>query len=123
MLRSTRWLVFLTLLFPAGGFGAGGHGPQLTAQQQLGRRLYEQSCGICHVRPTLVAGMYGPELSKINMGGNADVLRHIITNGTERMPAFKYQFTAKQIDAIVSYIRILPPGHQDSPAAPPAKAQ
>jgi mono/diheme cytochrome c family protein len=35
---------------------------RLDEREKLGRRLLEQSCGVCHTRPTLVAGMYGPEL-------------------------------------------------------------
>ena len=69
------------------------HSNHLTPQQQLGRRLFEQSCGICHTRPTLVSGMFGPELSKNTMGGSDEVLKVIIGNGTQRMPGFKYMFT------------------------------
>ena len=84
----------------------------LTDQQALGRRLYEQSCGICHTRPTLVAGLYGPELSKVSAGGREEVVRETITNGTPRMPAFKYTYDANQIAAIAAYLMTLPPGHQ-----------
>jgi len=85
----------------------------LSDQQQLGRRLYEQSCGVCHTRPTLVAGLYGPELSQISAGGREDAMRGVITNGTPRMPAFKYTYDATQIAAIASYLMTLAPGHQD----------
>ncbi len=101
-------------------WAAGGHHANpLTPQQQLGRRLFDQSCGICHTRPTLVSGMFGPELSKHTMGGSDEVLRVIISNGTQRMPGFKYMFTPEQIAAIASYVKTLQPGNQDSPAAPP----
>jgi mono/diheme cytochrome c family protein len=95
----------------------------LNVQQQLGRRLFEQSCGVCHTRPTLVSGMYGPELSKLNLGGQEDLLRTFISNGTERMPGFRYTYTPDQIAAIAAYIKTLPPGTQDIPTArAPAKA-
>jgi len=95
----------------------------LSDQQKLGRRLFEQSCGVCHTRPTLVSGMYGPELSRINMGGQEELLRTFISNGTARMPGFKYTYTPEQIAAIAAYIKTLPPGNQDIPTArPPAKA-
>ena len=84
----------------------------LNPQQALGRRLYEQSCGVCHTRATLVAGMYGPELSKISAGGSEDIMRETITNGTPRMPAFKYTYDATQIAAIAAYLMTLAPGHQ-----------
>jgi mono/diheme cytochrome c family protein len=85
----------------------------LNPQQALGRRIYEQSCGICHTRPTLVAGLYGPELSKETAGGREEVIRDIITNGTPRMPAFKYTYDAVQIAAVAAYLLTLPPGHQN----------
>jgi hypothetical protein len=70
--------------------------------QQLGRRLFEQSCGVCHTKPTLTSPLFGPQLSKQSLGGNADALRQIIGNGTPRMPGFKYHFQPAQIDAIVA---------------------
>ena len=91
---------------------------RLNAQQALGRRLYEQSCAVCHTRPTLVSGMYGPELSKNSAGGSEEAMRAVITNGGPRMPAFKYTYDATQIAAIASYLMTLSPGHE---AATPAQ--
>src|SRR5437868_4502047 len=88
----------------------------LNAQQQLGRRLYEQSCGVCHTRPTLVSGMYGPELNKQSADGREDIIRETITNGTPRMPAFKYTYDATQVAAIAAYLMTVEPGHQNVPA-------
>ena len=116
---STAMVLLLLAGAPQMPFAADHHPNHLTPQQQLGRRLFEQSCGVCHTRPTVLASLYGPELSKINMGGSEEVLRLIISNGTQRMPGFKYQFTPEQIGAIVAYIKTLPPGTQDSPTAPP----
>jgi mono/diheme cytochrome c family protein len=121
MKRSAR-VVFIILLalVPQGVFAAEDH---LNDQQKLGRRLFEQSCGVCHTRPTLVSGMYGPELSKINLGGQEELLRTFISNGTARMPGFKYTYSPEQIAAIAAYIKTLPPGTQDFPTArTPAKA-
>ena len=39
-------------------------------------------------------------------------MRGIITDGTPRMPAFKYHFNEKEIAAIAAYLAILPPGTQ-----------
>ena len=91
----------------------------LDAQQALGRRLYEQSCAVCHTRPTLVSGMYGPELSKNSAGGNEAAIREVITNGGPRMPAFKYTYDGTQIAAIASYLMTLSPGHEQ--ATPPQR--
>jgi len=86
--------------------------------QKLGQRLFEQSCGVCHTRPTLVSGLYGPALSKDAGGGRADVVRDVISNGTPRMPGFKYTYDAGQIAAIAAYLEIMP-----VPAAAPAPAR
>src|SRR5438552_216222 len=95
--------------------------PALSEQQTLGQRLFETSCGICHTRPTLVAGMYGPELNKDTAGGREDVIRGVITDGTPRMPGFKYTYSADQIAAIAAYVKILPPGNQAASIPPPAR--
>ena len=92
--------------------GASAADVQLNQTQMLGRRLVDQHCGVCHTRPTLVSGMYGPELSRETAGGNQEVVRGIVTDGTPRMPGFKHMFNAEQIAAIAAYLAVLPPGHQ-----------
>jgi mono/diheme cytochrome c family protein len=87
--------------------------PELNDQQKLGWRLYETSCGVCHTRPTLISGMYGPELNKNSAGGDEQIMRETIANGTPRMPGFKYTYSAEQIAAIAAYVKTLPPGHQN----------
>ncbi len=89
----------------------------LNQQQKLGRRLCEQSCGVCHTRPTLISGMYGPELSKESAGGREDLMREIISNGTPRMPGFKYNYNSAQIAAIAAYLKTMPPGTHNPPTA------
>ena len=93
---------------------------QLNETQKLGERLVNTHCGVCHTRPTLVSGMYGPELSRETAGGNQEVIRGIVTDGTPRMPGFKYMFNAEQIAAIAAYLAVLPAGHQKM-TVPPAK--
>jgi len=85
---------------------------ELNQTQMLGRRLVDQHCGVCHTRPTLVSGMYGPELSRETASGNQEVVRGIVAEGTPRMPGFKYFFNTEQIAAIAAYLAVLPPGHQ-----------
>jgi len=89
-------------------------------QRLLGLRLFNQSCRVCHTKPTLLSGLYGPALSMNTLGGNADAIRAFISNGTARMPGFKYDFTPAQIDAIVAYVKTRPVTAQAAPA--PAKA-
>jgi len=86
-------------------------------QVKLGERLANQSCVVCHFAPQITSGTYAPALSKDSLGGKADVIHEVIANGTPRMPGFKYQFKPQQIDAIVAYIKTLPP----APTAPPPR--
>jgi mono/diheme cytochrome c family protein len=88
--------------------GAAAQQDNLTDQQKMGRRVFAQSCGVCHLPPTLGAKTYGPPLNKDAGGGDDDVMREFITNGTPRMPAFKYYLKPDQIDAIISYMRTVP---------------
>src|SRR5207253_11345027 len=86
---------------------------RLSDAQRLGRRLFEQSCGICHTKPTLASGLYAPALSRETLGGRSEVIREIVGNGTPRMPGFKYNFGPDEIDAVVAYLQTLPPSQGD----------
>jgi mono/diheme cytochrome c family protein len=88
-----------------------------TDQQLLGMRLFNQSCRVCHTKPTPSSPQYGPVLSMDTLGGNADVMREVIGNGTPRMPGFKYHFKPAEIDAIVAYVKTMP---TPSPSPTPA---
>lgn len=89
-------------------------------QVKLGERLANQSCVVCHFSPQITSGTYAPALSKDSLGGKADVMHEVIANGTPRMPGFKYQFKPQQIDAIVAYIKTIPPA---AAATPPRKTR
>jgi mono/diheme cytochrome c family protein len=89
---------------------------QESGGQQLGLRLFNQSCRVCHTKPTLLSPQYGPTLSMNTLGGNADIMSEVISNGTPRMPGFKYDFNSAQIDAIVAYIKTIPTPAQTAPA-------
>jgi mono/diheme cytochrome c family protein len=88
----------------------------LSEAQQLGMRLYNQSCVVCHAKPQITSGQYGPTLSQESAGGREEVMRDVIANGTPRMPGFKFQFEPPQIAAIVAYLKTVPA----PPPAPPA---
>ena len=64
-------------------------GDGLNDQQRLGRQIFAQSCGVCHLRPSLNVRTYGPLLSKASTGGDNGRMRNTILEGTTRMPAFK----------------------------------
>jgi mono/diheme cytochrome c family protein len=109
------WLALILLAgMPHGVIAAEA---RLNEQQKLGWRLFEQSCGVCHTRPTLVARMFGPELSRESAGGREELMREIISNGTARMPGFRHMYNPAQIAAIAAYLKTLPPGTQDLPTA------
>ena len=97
----------------ANGQQAGGN---LSDQQKMGRQVFAQSCGVCHLPPSLGARTYGPALNKDAGGGDDDVMREFITNGTPRMPAFKYYLKPEQIEAIISYVRTVPVQAAAAPA-------
>ncbi|HEX9462734.1 MAG TPA: cytochrome c [Alphaproteobacteria bacterium] len=82
--------------------------PPLNDQQKLGQRLFTQSCMVCHTKPQITSGMYGPPLSKESAGGDVEVMRTVIADGTPRMPGFKYHFTSAQIDALAQYLKTVP---------------
>jgi len=95
----------------------------LNDKQLLGRNLFAQSCVVCHVKVQLTTlGHYGPVLSKMSLGGQEDLMREFISNGTPNMPGFKYHFRPDQIDAIVAYLKTLPvpaPAGAPAPSNPP----
>lgn len=91
-------------------------GGDLNDAQKLGRSLFVQSCGVCHLKPQLTAVQYAPVLSKDSLGGNESTLREVIANGTPRMPGFKYQFDQDQIAAIAAYLRTVPAAATEAPA-------
>ena len=112
-------VVLLLLLASASGF-AQQTGDGLNDQQRLGRRIFAQSCGVCHLRPSLNVRTYGPLLSKAATGGDEGRMRNIILEGTTRMPAFKYYLQSDQVDAIIAYVRTIPAPAAAAEAAPAA---
>ena len=88
--------------------GASAQQPQLNDTQQLGQSLFVQSCGVCHLKPQLTSVQFAPVLSRESLGGQEDVMRQVIANGTPRMPGFKHHFEPPQIDAIVAYLMTIP---------------
>ena len=102
--------------FTAAASAAKAQPGDLDETQRLGRQVFAQSCGICHLQPSLGVKTYGPMLNKASTAGNDEVMRAFIVNGSERMPAFKYTLKPAEIDAIVAYLRTVP-----APAAPDAR--
>lgn len=80
----------------------------LTPTQLLGRRIFQQRCGVCHTQPTPGSAIYGVSLYKDLVDGNEDMIRDYIRNGSKRMPGFKYGLEPSEIDAIVEYLKTVP---------------
>ena len=112
MMRTASVLVVLLL----GSSAAFAQADGLDDKQRQGRMLLAQSCGVCHLPPSLNAKTYGPPLNKAAGGGDDDIMREYINNGTPRMPAFKYYLKPDEIDAIIAYVRTVP-----VPGAAPAR--
>ena len=111
----TRYALALSFLLTAGVPAALAQQASdgLTDQQRLGRQLLSQNCGVCHLPPSRNARTYGPMLHKGSSGADDALMRKIMTEGTPRMPAFKYTLQASDIDAIMAFVRTVP-------APPPA---
>jgi mono/diheme cytochrome c family protein len=104
-----KQIVWFGLLLLASGQAASAQpADNLTDQQKLGRQVFAQSCGVCHLPPSLGAKTYGPPLNKEAGGGDNDVMREFVENGTPRMPGFKFYLKPQEIDAIISYVRTVP---------------
>ena len=86
-----------------------------TDTEREGLRLFSQSCGVCHTVVQQRTRQYGPVLSRDTLGGDEDLIREYIANGTPRMPGFRYYFDPAQINAIVAYLKTVPPS-QSTPA-------
>jgi mono/diheme cytochrome c family protein len=82
--------------------------------QREGLRLFSQSCGVCHTVVQQRTRQYGPVLSRETLGGDEELIREYISDGTPRMPGFRYYFEPTQIGSIVQYIKTIAP--------PPASA-
>ena len=102
----------------AGAQPAGGN-QTLDDRQLLGMRLFNQSCRVCHTKPQMTSPLYGPELSQNSAGGSEETMRDVISNGTPRMPGFKYHFEPAQIEAIVAYLKTNPPSAAPAPPSAP----
>jgi len=102
----------------AGTSSASAQPAALSAKELSGMQLFNQHCRVCHTKPLLTSGQYGPTLSKSSLGGDAQALHDFIANGAPRMPGFKYSFAPTEIDAVVAYLKTVPT--PDAPAPAPA---
>jgi mono/diheme cytochrome c family protein len=99
------------VLLAAGSFPAAAQqsGPVLDSQQLEGLRHFNQACRVCHTKPQMASPQYAPVLNGASLGGSEAAMRVHIAKGTERMPGFRYHFKPAEIDAIVAYLKSVPP--------------
>jgi len=81
------------------------------ASAQNGKNIYSSKCAICHgpdgrgdspVGKSLkVADLHSADVQKLS---DAD-LKTVISNGKNKMPAFKGKLTDAQINDVISYVR------------------
>lgn len=114
MKRSISFVLLILSVFSAFPFMALAQesNPPVTLndQQILGRRVFQQRCAVCHTQPFPGARRYGPALHKVIVTGNEETIHQFIMNGSKgKMPAFKYTLEPKEIDAIVEFLKTVPP--------------
>src|SRR5499427_10328782 len=97
-------------------FAQGVPDASLSDTQREGLRLFSQSCGVCHTLVQQRTRQYGPVLSRETLGGDEELIREYIGNGTPRMPGFRYYFAPDQISSIVQYIKTVAPPAQPAGA-------
>ena len=107
-MRTAVPIVACVVALWTGGASAQQAGDNLNEVQRHGRQLLAQSCGVCHLSPSLNARTYGPALNKAAANGDDSIMREYIQNGTPRMPAFKHYLKDNEIDAIIAYVRTVP---------------
>ena len=113
-------LLLLLAAWPQSASAQPAAEPALNAKEIQGQALFAQHCVVCHLRTQITSpGQYGPPLSKATLGGQDDLIREYISDGTPRMPGFKYNFRPEQIDTIVAFVKTLPVPAPAPPATPP----
>jgi mono/diheme cytochrome c family protein len=117
MMRSAGLFLLLLAAWPQ---AASAQEPTLNDKERQGQALFAQHCVVCHFRTQITSpGQWGPPLSKATLGGDESLIREYITDGTPRMPGFKYNFQPEQIEAIAAFVKTLPTPAPAPPAAPP----
>lgn len=99
---------------PSRASAEGAPDAAFTDVEREGLRLFSQSCGVCHTPVQQRTKQYGPVLSRETLGGDEEAMRDYIGKGTPLMPGFRFNFEPAQINAIVQYIKTIPP--QAAPA-------
>lgn len=92
--------------------------PTLTDEEQTGRALWVQRCAYCH------DGVGGPSYNTMGpwLGAETiqkfgeDTVRNFTLNGDVRMPAFRYQLDAQQLNDLIAFIKTVPSSEKPTAA-------
>jgi len=103
------WAAVFVVASASAVFAQGAPDASFNDAQRDGLRLFSQSCGVCHTVVQQRTRQYGPVLSRETLGGDEELIREYISNGTPRMPGFRYYFEPTQINSIVQYINTIAP--------------
>jgi mono/diheme cytochrome c family protein len=114
-MRPSILVAVCVVVFASVAFGQTSPDASFSDAQKVGLRLFSQSCGVCHTPVQQRARQYAPTLSRETLGGDEELIREYISNGTPRMPGFRFNFEPEQIAAIAQYLKTVPP--QATPAA------
>jgi len=116
--KPMRWVLAAAFMIASASrvFAQGTPDASYNDTQREGLRLFSQSCGVCHTLVQQRTRQYGPILSRETLGGDEDLIREYISNGTPRMPGFRYYFEPTQISSIVQYIKTVAPPAQPAGA-------
>jgi mono/diheme cytochrome c family protein len=104
-MKRSACLVSLLLAVSAHAQQAAG---TLNETQQLGRQVFAQSCGVCHLPLARNAKTYGPLLNRASASGTDALMRAFIVNGSDRMPSFRHYLEPAEIEAVVAYLQAVP---------------
>jgi mono/diheme cytochrome c family protein len=119
-----NWFVALAITtgiafsMPTRSSAAEGGDSQLSSDQRIGKRLFNQNCALCHgavkknnKNPSDEGTTIGPRLDGKFSGPKAltdAVAKTFILKGVaKKMPSFQYSLEPKEIDAIVNYLKTL----------------
>jgi len=83
----------------SGAFAQGAPDASFNDAQREGLRLFSHPAAVCHTVVQQRTRQYGPVLSRETLGGDEELIREYISNGTPRMPGLPLLFRAPRKSA------------------------
>lgn len=92
--------------------------PSLSPEATAGMVLWQQRCAYCHDgmgQPTYkTLGSWIDSDTVKDMG--SDAIKTFISNGVDRMPAFRYSLDDKKMDSLIEFLKTVSPKLKPTPA-------